>query len=626
MERTKEKEEAFLEIHEDSHIDICVQAQNRIANHCLEIIAQITSLRDLKLGNNALSGPLDPSFSSLQNLEILDIHGNAITALPPAMDQLTRLRILNICENAFESLPFATLSRLPLTELLARKNRLTGTLIDDSVTELPSLQTLDVSCNQLQHMVSSGRTVALPALHQLAVSMNRLLELPYVGDWASLLTLTADENSISAIPDGLTKLEKLRHVDFTSNDIRVVPAEIARMENLAMLRLSGNPLRDKKFSNMNTDELKAALAARLEPLPQASPEAEAEDPVLPGASAPFPQATAGDADADQDSPSDQDDFATPPTSAPASPVRSRAHTLAGTPRSSAANQLWPVRQPGGILDRSNTQLSTLDPRVAERVAAENAVREARLSHNAFTSVPSAALSCFAATLTSLSLSHNALAGDSYLPQDPVLELPVLRDLVLASNTITSLTPLLTGLRAPHLNRLDVSFNRLTALPLGLRSPTTFPELEVLLVSNNKLTELEPEAICGLRVVDAANNDIAHLDPRLGLLDGTPGGAADVGVGRGTAGAPGLERLDVMGNRFRVPRWTVLERGTEETLRWLRGRVTVDEMAAWRAAHSGGSDGPGVSAGGGGDGSTGDGMGDRGGGERDDDGTSLADLD
>lgn len=88
---------------------------------------------------------------------------------------------------------------------------------------------------------------------------------------------------------------------------------------------------------------------------------------------------------------------------------------------------------------------------------------------------------------------------------------------------------------------------------------------MLLASNNRLAELDPESIRGLATVDASSNEMAQLEPRIGLLGG-----------RG-----GLQRLEVAGNRFKVPRWTVLERGTEATLRWLRGRVPADEMAAWR---------------------------------------------
>ncbi|UZP37121.1 hypothetical protein NXS19_004937 [Fusarium pseudograminearum] len=106
-------------------------------------------------------------------------------------------------------------------------------------------------------------------------------------------------------------------------------------------------------------------------------------------------------------------------------------------------------------------------------------------------------------------------------------------------------------------------NRINALPTDLKE--AFPNLNVLLASNNHIANLEPEMIKGITTVDVSNNDISHLNPRIGLLGG-PGG---------------LQRFEVTGNRFRVPRWNVLERGTDATLRWLRGRVPVAEMGAWQ---------------------------------------------
>jgi Leucine-rich repeat (LRR) protein len=87
-------------------------------------------------------------------------------------------------------------------------------------------------------------------------------------------------------------------------------------------------------------------------------------------------------------------------------------------------------------------------------------------------------------------------------------------------------------------------------------------LITLLASNNTIRELSPESVKGLRVLDCSSNDINSLNARIGLLGG-PGG---------------LEMLDVKGNRFRVPKYTILEKGTEATLSWLRDRIPAGEMS------------------------------------------------
>ncbi|KUI69528.1 Leucine-rich repeat-containing protein 40 [Cytospora mali] len=550
---------------------------NRLANNCLDAISQITSLKDLKLGGNLLWGTLEPCFSRLTNLEILDLHGNNLQKLPSDLAELHRLRILNLSENSFESLPFDVLSKLPLTELNVRKNKLTGVLIDDGVTELPVLQNLDVSSNQLTSLVRLNATIAMPALTQICLSMNRLRALPDVSPWFELINLTADENNINAFPEGFTSLQHLKSADFSSNDIRVVPAEIARMDRLSMLRLSGNPLRDKKFVSAHIDDLKDALAARLDPVPAESDDYEDDNgPIaevltsneanplngaFTGDRSATPQTIQANEQQDGGSRTDTDEFATPPTSAQASPMRTR----------SGSTLTWPVK-PGGVLDRANTESSSLHPVACSNVANEHTIRVVQLHHNLFAALPES-LSFFAESLTTLSLAHNQLVGENYLGGGEDLDLPSLKELNLSSNHITGLTALVNHLHAPKLEKLDVSTNRIASLPSssdkeqgGKLLRDAFPNLTVLQIANNHLADLDPESIRGMKIVDAANNDIAHLNPRIGLLGG---------VG-------GLERLEVTGNRFRVPRWNVLERGTESTLRWLRGRVPVADMAAWKA--------------------------------------------
>ena len=428
------------------------------------------------------------------------------------MVELARLRVLNLTENRFTSLPFEVLRHLPLTEILAVKNLLSGTLITADVDELPKLQILDVASNALTGLTTSLQ-LNLPALYQLSCSMNRISNLPDMTTWTSLLTLAAEDNNIANIPEGFVDLPKVKNVDFSGNDIKVLDDRIGAMQNLDNFRISGNPLREKKYSSMATEDLKRALKARMAPIEQ-----EVDDETITESTGAY-------------------------YSADSSPSR---------PSSSSQ---WPVKA-GGRLDRSNTQSYSLNPVAAADVAATNAVRTLELHHNLFQEIPNS-IAFFATTLTTLNMSHNELTSDTFMKDD--LELPVLKELILSCNTFNSLRPLIQRLIAPNLEKLDISFNRLTSLPV-LRS--RFPKLTAVLASNNTIRELSPEAVKGLRILDCSSNDINSLNSRIGLLGG-PGG---------------LERLDVMGNRFRVPKYTVLEKGTEATLAWLRDRIPVGEAS------------------------------------------------
>lgn len=460
-----------------------------------------------------MAGQLDSSITNLTHLEELDLRQNSISRLPEGLSELIRLRILNVTENEFTSLPFESLSQLPLTQLLAAKNKLTGTLVPEGVDELLRLQILDVTSNALTSLHGS-MNLKLPSLHQLSCSANRLASLPNMTTWQSLHTVSAEDNSIAAIPEGFVELPKVKNVDLSGNDIKVLDDRIGGMESLDIFRISGNPLRDRKLAGMSTEDLKRAFKARMEPL-----KVEAEK--------------------DQDP---EGAF----YSAPVSPV-SRPDSR---PRSSD----WSV-QPGGILDRSNTASHSLNPVAAANVAGEHQIKVLLLHHNMFKEIPDS-VAFFAQNLTTLSLSHNELSSDTFFKEE--LELPALRELNLSSNTFNSLQPLIQHLHAPLLDRLDISFNRLTSLPV-LR--THFPALSSLMASHNTIRELLPESINGMKIVDLSSNDINSLNARIGLLGG-PGG---------------LEKLDVSGNRFRVPKYTILEKGTEATLAWLRDRIPINEV-------------------------------------------------
>lgn len=479
------------------------QSNNKLGNECLHVITQIPSLRDLKLSGNGLYGTLSPDVENLKNLEVLDLQRNALDGFPETLSQLDRLRVLNITENRFLSLPFDILSRLPLIELIAVKNGLAGTLVTGAVGKLSQLQVLDITSNALTAL--SDSELELPSLHQLSCSSNRIATFPDLTSWVSLRTLTAEDNNLSELPIGFVDLPKVKNVNFSGNNLKVLNDRIGGMESLDIFRISGNPLREKKFSAMSTEDLKNALRARITPVEQ-----------------------------------EKDGFLSQPSTPSTSSRPSSSH--------------WPVKA-GGILDRSSTTSHSLNPVIAAEIAARETIKVLQLQHNKFNEIPTS-IAFFASTLTSLSIAHNELTSDTFLKDD--LDLPALKELNLSSNTFNSLQPIIQHLQAPKLEKLDISFNRLTSLPV-LRPH--FPSLIYLLASNNTIRELMPEAVQGLKFLDCSSNEINSLNSRIGLL----------------GGPDGLQTLDVSGNRFRVPKYTILEKGTEATLVWLRDRIPSAEL-------------------------------------------------
>lgn len=478
-------------------------SKNRLTNGILNLLGQVHSLRELRLGENLLDGDPTRFLSNLRSLEVLDLRDNAISDISVGLADLTSLRILIVAGNKLTSIPFSCLQSLPLVELDAARNRLNGVLIPQGVDGFPTLKALDVSSNALTDLLENEAT-ALSSLQVLNIAENRLCAIPDVSKWTELVTLSAGGNKIPTMPEGLTNLEKLRNVDLTRNNLKALDYEIGLMDSLTTLRISNNPLRERRHLTMTTEELKIELRNRLLPNePSESINPETPQPDLPA--------------------------------------------------SSTAPTKWPIT-PNGVLDRSSTSLQTLNETDLEPILETNNIRSLLLHHNALTHIPSA-ISLAQATLTTLDLGYNRLSTASYFLN--ALALPHLTTLSLASNGLPSLLPLLESLTAPLLSTLDISHNRLRSLP-PLRH--TFPALTTVLASENAIEDLEIEAVRGLRVLDVTGNEISHLRPELGLLESSEeqGG--------------GLRDLRVGGNRFRVPRREVLERGSAAVMAWLRGKV------------------------------------------------------
>ncbi|KAJ5929662.1 hypothetical protein N7454_006612 [Penicillium verhagenii] len=494
-------------------------SNNALTMDQIATIMEIPSLVNLKLANNKLEGVLVSTVGSLQNLETLDLRGNALTELPEELGELKNLKTLDVGENQLSSLPFDALSRVPLSTLSAPKNKLTGTLMPASVDRLDNLQSLNIANNAIEIFSASG-ILSLPNLHSLLISVNRIKSLPSMSSWESLILLSADSNKLTGLPAGFVDLKNVKTADFTGNDISVVDEKIGLMEKLSTFRISNNPLRDRKLLSMDTENIKLVMRNRCEPDPQ-----------------------------DTD---DEGSVATQFTLAPETP---------------ALESGWKIK-PRGVLDQSYSDLKDLETDYLSLIDTQD-VRCLYVQHNELRLFPVPALSMLAQGLIELDLSHNPLHSSEPLPS--ALELPKLQSLNVSATTLTTLESLLANLRAPSLTFLDASNNRLTGtLP---QARQIYPELKTFLVSDNKLTQLAFEAVQGLQVLDVGNNDIDHLPPKIGLL-----GAERSPQNWGTGSA--LMRFEVAGNRFRVPRWQTVAKGTDAVLEYLRQHIPTRELPEW----------------------------------------------
>ncbi|RKP15427.1 hypothetical protein BJ684DRAFT_7022 [Piptocephalis cylindrospora] len=190
------------------------------------------------------------------------------------------------------------------------------------------------------------------------------------------------------------------------------------------------------------------------------------------------------------------------------------------------------------LDLRNNRLSQLPLELGEL----EALSIVHLTSNAFDHIPAAILSLPA--LTELSMPANAISTIG----PGIRQLQLLQTLDLSSNALTVLPEDLGSLFS--LRTLNLSRNHLTHLPGRTFVLST---LTTLILRDNKVTTLDPEACTSLRTLDMANNELTSLPPRLGLC-------------------PNLRQVSVDGNRFRIPRRDILDRGSDALLEWLRARA------------------------------------------------------
>lgn len=182
--------------------------------HTLEQLraGELCGARHLKLSENLAVFP--PEILSLkETLEVLDLTGNQLSALPDELAGFSKLRIIFCSENRFTELP-EVLGRCPALTMVGFKANRIATV---SARALPAgLRWLILTDNAVEQL--PDELGQCDALQKLMLAGNRLRELPTsLANCRNLELLRIAANRIERFPEWLLSLPRLSWLAYSGN-------------------------------------------------------------------------------------------------------------------------------------------------------------------------------------------------------------------------------------------------------------------------------------------------------------------------------------------------------------------------------------------------------------------------
>jgi hypothetical protein len=177
---------------------------------------QLAGSQQLKLSFGLSEFPRE-IFDLADTLEVLDLSGNALTALPDDLHRLHRLRVLFCSDNRFTELPEA-IGRCPELSMVAFRS--------NNIRDVPA--------------------ASLPAaLRWLILTNNRIEALPpELGRCAQLQKLLLAGNRLRALPPEMAACSALELVRISANELDALPGWLLSLPRLSWLAFAGNPFDD----------------------------------------------------------------------------------------------------------------------------------------------------------------------------------------------------------------------------------------------------------------------------------------------------------------------------------------------------------------------------------------------
>jgi hypothetical protein len=152
-------------------------------------------------------------FTLADTLEVLNLSGNKLSALPADLGRLHRLQVVFCSDNQFTAVP----------EVLG---------------DCPQLRMVGFKANKVQTLPAAALT---PALRWLILTDNELASLPAeIGHCQHLQKLMLAGNRLRQLPNELANCQRLELLRIAANQLTALPAWLLAMPRLAWLAYAGN--------------------------------------------------------------------------------------------------------------------------------------------------------------------------------------------------------------------------------------------------------------------------------------------------------------------------------------------------------------------------------------------------
>lgn len=220
--------------------------QNELSGTIPPAFGSFPDLLVLALYENRFTGSIPKELGNLANLETLILDRNQLTGpIPADLGRLTKLKYFNADGNRLGGpLPRELGNLTAVEEIDLSYNQITGA-IPGELGQLANLSVLEITQNQLSGTIPR-ELGSLRKLTQLGLTENSLTGTipPELGSIATLVSLRLGYNQLEGpIPASLTSLRNLEELDLGANKLSgPLPASLAQLTTLKKLELTKNQL------------------------------------------------------------------------------------------------------------------------------------------------------------------------------------------------------------------------------------------------------------------------------------------------------------------------------------------------------------------------------------------------